>query len=204
MKHSRGLRLEHKKFKTPCSLKAAETSQHLDEKFSALSVLGEERHNYPLTSVTQARESLKDDVFDLSKRAESHHRDFIGSASEQREALAILDRRLQDAHKDATSKSKGLVEICCGIKTADERVLKATTSRFQHVGSQLVSIKSEQQGTRMEISFGFGSILLQLKMIHATGKSLLNNLIPFSQTVLNCLRRNTSTNMELYALLLRS
>ena len=56
----------------------------------------------------------------------------------------------------------------------------------------------------MEISFGFGSILLQLKMIHATGKSLLNNLIPFSQTVLNCLQRNTSTNMELYALLLKS
>ena len=82
-------------------------------------------------------------------------------------------------------------------------MLKATTSRFQHVDSQLVSIKSKQQGTRTEISFGFGSILLQLKMIHAIGKRLLNNLIPFSQTVLDCLRRNTSTNMEIYAFLLK-
>lgn len=67
MKHSRGLRLEHKKFKTPCSLKLQKRASILTTKLSALSVLGEERHNYLPISITQARESLKDDVSDLSK-----------------------------------------------------------------------------------------------------------------------------------------
>ena len=124
-------------------------------------------------------------------------------AGEQRNVIAKLDRRLDDVHKGAVKELKGLVEICCGMKTANERALRVSTSRFHHLDTQLISIESDQERTRTEMSSGFRYILLQLKMIRAIGENLLANLIPFSEKVVDYLRRKISLNMEIGALLLK-
>ena len=181
----------------------AENSRQIDGKFWEQSIVGEQNHNNLLTSISQARESLNHDFLHLDKSAETRHGDFVRSAGEQRDTLASLNRRLENTCNIAKSNLKRLFKMCYGIKASNEGALGAVKARFQHVDCRLLYMKSEQKCMRTEMSFGFHSILPQLKMIRAMGGSLLNSLTAFSETVLDYLRRNTSTNMEIYGLLLK-
>ena len=179
---------------------AAENHQHLDNKLTRLNSLNNSRNTDLLTKIHQNRQSLRADVSDLDRRAETRHAELL---AKQREAGNALDHRLKDVRDDAALNLKELVEISCGVKTSNQRVLKAISDRSGHVRTQLASIKADQGNMRAETSFGFRSTLRELRMIRRVGERLFEDIFSFSEALLDCLRKTVSTNMDIYALLLK-
>jgi len=89
------------------------------------------------------------------------------------------------------------------MKTSNERFLRVASLRSPHLQTQVASLKREQEEVRTEISLGFRAIFLHLRILCTIGQNLLNNLVPFSEIILEYLRMNITSNKEIYALLLK-
>jgi len=184
-------------------LKATEDRQRLEDKVSDLSHQGKRHCNGLLEHIIQARQATETELSDQKRQQDSQSGNILRKIGNQTSAINGLDRRLEKTHKEAISYTKELVEICCGMKTSNERSFQVASLRSHHIQTQVASLKREQEDVRTEISFGFHAIFLQLQMLCTIGQNLLSNLVPFSEIILEYLRKNITSNMEIYALLLK-
>ena len=163
---------------------------------SHLSELSRTHHGALATELSHVGHNIREDVSNLAQETRVGHNELIGRSNKQMHELKGLSSHLDQVHKENNSNLSQVVGLCFGNMLKNDH-------RFRRAEKQLLSIEEQQAGTQSQISMGFRSVLYEVEMISAMGRSVLSMLVPFSEKALEYLRKNMKANMEIYGLLLK-
>ena len=170
---------------------------------SHLSELSRTHHGALATEVSHVGHNIREDVSNLAQETRVGHNELIGRSNKQMHELKGLSSHLDQVHKENNSNLSQVVGLCFGNMLKNDHRFTMVENSFRRAEKQLLSVEEQQAGTQSQISTGFRSVLYEVDMIGAMGRSVLSMLVPFSEKALEYLRKNMKANMEIYALLLK-
>ena len=181
----------------------AKIAENRDSLKGDLSDLAVQHQEAVVISIRDTRKDIKDDLSNLKKHTNVQHEDLIGRINRHTRNLDTLSCRVSQLHRDRFINTRMIVGHCFGARagTADEFASAQRTSK--KLEDELKSIRKEQKETGSRVLSILDLASAQLQSIYLIGASLLRNLVPFSQKVLQYLRENMRINLEIYALLLK-
>ena len=174
-----------------------------DSLASHLSELSRTHHGTLATEVSHVGRDIREDVSNLVQETRVEHEELIGRSDKQMHALKGLSSHLHQVHQENNSNLSQVVGLCFGNMLKNDHRFRMAEHRFRRAEKQLLSVEEQQAGTQSQISTGFRSILHEVDVIGAMGRSVLSMLVPFSEKALEYLGKNMKANMEIYALLLK-
>ena len=170
---------------------------------SHLSDLSRTHHGALATELSHVGRNIREDVSNLAQETRVRHNELIGRSDKQIHELKGLNCRLYQVHKENNSNLNQVVGLYFGNMLKNDHQFRLAEHRFRRAEKQLLSVEEQQAGTQSQISMGFRSVLCEVDMIGAMGRSFLSMLVPFPEKALEYLRKNMKANMEIYALLLK-
>ena len=191
---------QNQEAKTYLIAKIAENRDSLKRDLSGLAV---QHQQAMVTSITDTRKDIRDDLTNLEKHTNIRHEDLVGRMNRHTKNFDTLSYQVSQLHRDSFTNTRQIVGHCFGARagTADDFASAQRTS--ERLEDELKSIRKEQKETGSSILSVLDLASAQLQSIYLIGASLLRNLVPFSQKVLQYLRENMRINLEIYALLLK-
>ena len=165
---------------------------------SHLSELSRTHHGALATKLSHVERNIRQDV---SHSARVGQNELIERSDKQMHELKGLSRRLHQTHKENNSNLSQVAGLCFGNMLKNDHRFTMIEHSFRRAEKQLLSVEEQQAGTQSQISMGFRSVLYEVDMIGAIGRSVLSMLVPFSEKALEYLRKNMKADIEIYALL---
>ena len=165
--------------------------------------LARHHHHALCAGISEARHDIKEGFSRLEERRSVQHDDLVASADQHTKNLDNLGHRISQVQHDTEVNVREIFELCFKAKIGTEQGLNSAQCKLRDQEHEIKKLHKNQIQTNSQISSYFNAALNRLQIVCVIGRSVLDNLLPFSEKVLEFLRENMKMNLEIYALLLK-
>ena len=155
------------------------------------------------TDLSHVEYNIREDVSNIARETRVGQDELIGRSDKQMNELKGLSCRLDQIHDENTSNLSQVVGLCFENMLKHDHRFAMAEHGFRRTEKQLLFVEKQQAETQSQLSVGFRSVLQEVDILGAMGRTFFSVLVPFSKKALEYLRKNMKADMKIYALLLK-